>query len=105
MLSFSRRKARVSFRRIEAFLSRSADDVRNDEVYGKAGSDRHCPDLALGQLKIEDGEMSVRLYYSIMQFIRCTQSLYRLCTRYGIHVKSFNVSCALLARQSENRYT
>ncbi|CAM9906694.1 unnamed protein product, partial [Laminaria digitata] len=44
-------QARVSFRRIEDFLCRSADDVRT----GKAGSDRRCPDLARGQLKIENG--------------------------------------------------
>lgn len=49
-------QARVSFKRIEAFLSRSGDDVRNEEVYGKAGSDRHCPDLAKGQLRIENGK-------------------------------------------------
>lgn len=55
-------QARVSFKRIESFLSRSADDVRNEEVYGKAGSDRHCPDLAKGQLKIEDGETRVTCF-------------------------------------------
>lgn len=49
-------QARVSFRRIEAFLSRSADDVRNEDVYGKAGSDRRSPDLAPGEIKIQNGE-------------------------------------------------
>lgn len=54
--SITRPQARVSFRRIEEFLSRSADDVRNEEAYGKTDSDRHCPDLKKGQLKIENGE-------------------------------------------------
>lgn len=53
-------QARVSFRRIEEFLSRSADDVRNEEAYGKMDSDRHCSDLKKGQLKIENGEARVR---------------------------------------------
>ena len=53
-------QARVSFRRIEEFLSRSADDVRNEEAYGKMDSDRHCSDLKKGQLKIENGEGRVR---------------------------------------------
>lgn len=46
----------MSFRRIEEFLSRSADDVRNQEAYGSSDSDRHCPHLKKGQLKIENGE-------------------------------------------------
>lgn len=49
-------QARVSFRRIEDFLCRSADDVRAGHDSGKAGSDKRCPDLARGQLKIENGE-------------------------------------------------
>ncbi|CBJ26643.1 conserved unknown protein [Ectocarpus siliculosus] len=53
-------QARVSFRRIESFLSRSADDVRNEEVYGKAGSDRHSPDLASGEIKIQNGSFRWR---------------------------------------------
>eukprot|EP00903_Cladosiphon_okamuranus_P011464 g10798.t1 len=53
-------QARVSFRRIEEFLSRSADDVRNQEAYGSADSDRHCPHLKKGQLKIENGSFRWR---------------------------------------------
>ncbi|CAN0354496.1 unnamed protein product [Pylaiella littoralis] len=54
-------QARVSFRRIEGFLSRSADDLRNEEVYGKkAGSNRHCSDLAKGQLKVDNGSFRWR---------------------------------------------
>ena len=49
-------QARVSFRRIEDFLCRSADDVRTSQGYGKTGLNRRCPDLARGQLKIENGE-------------------------------------------------
>lgn len=49
----------MSYRRIEAFLSRSGDDVRNEDVYGTAGSDRHCPDLAKGGIKIDNGTMIV----------------------------------------------
>lgn len=48
-------QARVSFRRIEAFLSKSGDDVRNEEAYGTAGCDRHCAELAKGEVKIENG--------------------------------------------------
>lgn len=48
-------QARVSFSRIESFLARMTDDVHNDGVNGNKGSDRHCPDLAKGQLKIENG--------------------------------------------------
>lgn len=49
-------QARVSFRRVEGFLRRSADDVNSSQEDGKPGSDRRCPDLARGQLKIENGE-------------------------------------------------
>lgn len=48
-------QARVSFKRIEAFLSKAADDVRNEEAYGTVGCDRHCADLAKGEVKIENG--------------------------------------------------
>lgn len=50
------RQARVSFKRIEAFLSRTADDVRKGQTFGSAASNRHCPDLAKGELKIQNGE-------------------------------------------------